>query len=177
MALAAPRMGAAVFYAGPGVVALGLGERRRPARRGRSGPCSSGPDPPASTPSPHAGEVCGPDAIRECLEATGADLIGHGIWCLEDPSLVDELRNRRVPLEVSLTSNLRTGAVPSLAAHPLAELIGAGLVVTLNSDDPAMFGSPLADEYELACQQFGLDGTDLAPIALAGVPRHSPPRR
>jgi adenosine deaminase len=169
MALAAPTTEAAVFYAGRGVVALGLGgkEAARPAwaframfERARSAGLHA---------VPHAGEVCGPDAIRECLEATGADRIGHGIRCLDDPSLVDELRDRRVPLEVCLTSNLRTGAVPSLAAHPLPELISAGLVVTLNSDDPAMFGSPLADEYELACQQFGLGGTDLAAIALAGV--------
>ena len=67
---------------------------------------------------------------------------------------MQELRQRRIPLEVCLTSNVRTGAVPSIEAHPLPELVGAGLVVTLNSDDPTMFGSALACEYELGGARF-----------------------
>jgi len=169
LALAMPTTDAAIAYAGRGVVALGLGgkEAARPAgaftamfERARAAGLHA---------VPHAGEVCGPDAIRESLVATSADRIGHGIRCLEDPSLVEELRHRRIPLEVCLTSNVATGAVPTLDTHPLPDLIGAGLVVTLNSDDPTMFGSPLADEYERACQQFGMDEADLAAIALAGV--------
>jgi adenosine deaminase len=169
VALAELTTEAAVAYAGRGVVALGLGgkEAARPAsafaamfERARFAGLHS---------VPHAGEVCGADTMRECLEATGADRIGHGIRCLEDPALVDDLRDNGIPLEVCLTSNLKTGAVPNLGAHPLPDLIGAGLVVTLNSDDPTMFGSPLSDEYELASQEFGLDDADLAAIALAGV--------
>ena len=169
LALAMPTTEAAIAYAGRGVVALGLGgkEAARPAgaftamfERARAAGLHA---------VPHAGEVCGPDAIRESLVATSADRIGHGIRCLEDPSLVEELRYRRIPLEVCLTSNVATGAVATLDTHPLPDLIGAGLVVTLNSDDPTMFGSPLADEYERACQQFGLDEANLAAIARAGV--------
>jgi adenosine deaminase len=118
---------------------------------------------------PHAGEMAGPASIRGAIRALHAERIGHGIRILEDPDLVVEARHRGIALEVCPTSNVATGAVYSLAEHPLPRLLAAGLTVTLNSDDPAMFSSPLAGEYEIARHQFGMDDPALAAIALAGV--------
>jgi adenosine deaminase len=117
----------------------------------------------------HAGESGGPDSIRGALEALGAERIGHGVRIVEDPVLMEEVRDRRIPLEVCPTSNVMTGVVPTLEAHPLPALLDGGLVVTLNSDDPAMFGSPLVGEYEAARRVFGLDDRALADVALAGA--------
>lgn len=118
---------------------------------------------------PHAGETGGPASIRGVLDALGAERIGHGIRVLEDPDLVAELRERRIPLEVCPTSNVMTKVVPSMELHPLPRLLAAGLLVTLNSDDPSMFSSPLAGEYEACRSVFGMDDDALAGLAHAGV--------
>ena len=97
----------------------------------------------------HAGETTGPEAIWEAL-AIGSERIGHALSALNDPNLLQELKAREVPLELCPTSNIRTGVCPSIAAHPLRRLFDAGLLVTLNSDDPAFFGSDLANEFLLA---------------------------
>ena len=111
----------------------------------------------------HAGETDGPDSIRAAL-AIGAERIGHGIRAVDDPSLVAELRDRRIPLEVCITSNVCTGAVLSLAAHPVRQLFDAGVPITLNTDDPGMFACTLASEYALAARQFGFTETELDTI-------------
>jgi len=85
---------------------------------------------------PHAGEMSGPATIWEAAGGLRAERIGHGISCLDDPSLVAWLRERQVPLEVCPTSNVCTRQVPDLALHPLPRLLAEGLFVTLNSDDP-----------------------------------------
>ncbi len=97
----------------------------------------------------HAGETTGPEAIWAAL-AIGSERIGHALSAIQDARLVDELRQRRIPLEMNPTSNVRTGVCPSFAAHPLRRCFDLGLLVTLNSDDPAFFGSDLANEYLLA---------------------------
>ena len=97
----------------------------------------------------HAGETTGPEAIWEAL-AIGSERIGHALSALNDPNLLQELKAREVPLELCPTSNVRTGVCPSFAAHPLRRLFDLGLAVTLNSDDPAFFGSDLANEFLLA---------------------------
>lgn len=118
---------------------------------------------------PHAGEAEGPHSIREALELLRAERLGHGFRVLEDPDLTDEVRERRIPLEVCPSSNVATRLVASITEHPLPRLLEAGLVVTLNSDDPAMFRSPICGEYEAARTVFGLSDTDLAALARAGV--------
>ncbi len=118
---------------------------------------------------PHAGETGGPASIRGALGALRAERIGHGVRALEDAELVGELRDRRVPLEVCPTSNAMTRVVASIAEHPLPEMIEAGLFVTLSSDDPSMFGSPLAGEYGICRDVFGMDDESLATLARAGV--------
>jgi adenosine deaminase len=118
---------------------------------------------------PHAGETGGPASIRGALDALGAERIGHGIRVVEDLDLVAELRERQIPLEVCPTSNVMTKVVPSMELHPLPRLLEAGLLVTLNSDDPSMFTSPLAGEYRACRSVFGMNDEALAAISRAGV--------
>ena len=109
----------------------------------------------------HAGETSGPESIWDALEI-GAERIGHGIHAVEDPRLMEFLRERQIPLEVCITSNVRTGAVPSLEQHPIRKLFDAGVPIILNTDDPALFGCTLKSEYDLAARQFGLPASELA---------------
>jgi len=110
---------------------------------------------------PHAGENQGPERVWSAIRALGAERIGHGIDSLRDPALVGYLRDHRLPIDVSPTSNVRTRAVAGLAEHPLPAMLDAGLLVTLNSDDPTMFGTTLTDEYRAAAQ-LGVDVVTLA---------------
>lgn len=114
---------------------------------------------------PHAGEVAGPASIRGALDALGAVRLRHGIRAIEDPALVRELAERRIVLDVCPTSNVFTGAVPSLADHPLPALMAAGVLCTINTDDPAFFHADLGTEHALA------RGLGLPPAAfyVAGV--------
>ncbi|KHL11137.1 aminodeoxyfutalosine deaminase [Mumia flava] len=118
---------------------------------------------------PHAGETTGPQTVRDALEHLGAVRVGHGIRAVDDPALVAELVERRIPLEVAPTSNLRTRAVDSLDHHPFLALRDAGVIVTLNSDDPGMFDTTLEREYLLAHDRWGLTLAELADVARAAV--------
>lgn len=119
--------------------------------------------------TPHAGETVGPVSVWGALRALKAERIGHGIRSIEDPALVDELRERQITLEVCPTSNVRTGAVASLAEHPIRRLFEAGVPLTVNSDDPPMFGTTLLDEHLLLANQFGFTLNDLEQINLQAV--------
>jgi adenosine deaminase/aminodeoxyfutalosine deaminase len=112
----------------------------------------------------HAGETCGPESVWKALEI-GAERIGHGISSIEDPVLVRELRDRAIPLEICISSNVATGAVASLEAHPIRRLFDAGVRLTLNSDDPAMFHTTLTREYELARDHFGFSDQEIRKLA------------
>lgn len=118
---------------------------------------------------PHAGETTGPETIWDALRELGAERIGHGTSALGDPALVAYLAEHQIPLEVCPTSNLRTRAVPSLADHPLAGMVEAGLFVTINSDDPPMFGTTLENEFLVAAELLRLDAAGVADLAKAGV--------
>jgi adenosine deaminase len=117
----------------------------------------------------HAGETAGAASVREALDVGRAERIGHGIRSLEDPSVVAELRDRRVPLEVCPSSNVALGLVPSLPAHPLPALVAAGLVVTLNTDIPSVTGRALSAEYAAVRSAFGATDAELAAFAAAAV--------
>ncbi|GAA2862837.1 adenosine deaminase [Streptosporangium fragile] len=118
---------------------------------------------------PHAGEMTGPETIWEVLDHLGAERVGHGISCLDDPRLVAHLRERRIPLEVCPTSNVCTGQVARIEDHPLPRLLAEGLFVTLNSDDPPMFATTLTGEYRVAAHHLGLGREDLAALARNAV--------
>ena len=118
---------------------------------------------------PHAGETTGADTVWEALKFLRAERIGHGIRSLDDPSLVSYLAERQLPVDVSPTSNVCTRCVPSIAAHPLRRMVEAGLYVTLNSDDPPMFGTSLNNEYLVAGRDLGFSPAELAGLAANGV--------
>ncbi len=100
---------------------------------------------------PHAGEVAGAASVQGAIESLHADRIRHGIRCLDDPGLTREIAGRGLVLDVCPLSNLRTGAVASLADHPLPQLLDAGVRCSISTDDPAMFDTDLARDYEAAC--------------------------
>jgi aminodeoxyfutalosine deaminase len=104
----------------------------------------------------HAGEACGPESIRDAVELLGAERIGHGLTALQDPLTVEILRERKIPLEVCPTSNVCTGLIARWEDHPLPKFLEEGLTVTLNSDDPAMFGTSLQEEFVQAARCFAL---------------------
>ncbi|HYN22639.1 MAG TPA: adenosine deaminase [Thermoanaerobaculia bacterium] len=120
----------------------------------------------------HAGEHGGPESIRSVLEVCGAERIGHGVRAVEDPALVEELRDRRIPLEVCPTSNLCLGVFPDMASHSFDRLYRAGVEVTVNSDDPPLFDTDLTGEYLALHRTFGYGPAELAGFSLAAL-RHS----
>ena len=116
----------------------------------------------------HAGETTGPEAIREAL-SIGSERIGHAVSAIRDSTLLQELKERGIALELNPTSNVRTGVCPSFAEHPLRRYFDAGLLVTLNSDDPAFFGSDLANEYLLAHTEQGFTREELRQLAANSI--------
>lgn len=154
---------------GRGVVALGLSgsEARFPSEPFREHFATAAREGLRSVA--HAGEHAGPASIRSVLEACGAERIGHGVRAVEDPALVAELRDRRIPLEVCPSSNVCLGVVPDLAHHPFDRLRQAGCRVTVNSDDAPFFDTTLTDEYLRLHQTFGYGPAELADLALAGL--------
>jgi aminodeoxyfutalosine deaminase len=118
---------------------------------------------------PHAGETTGPQTVWDALLDLGAERIGHGTSSVQDPRLLDYLVERRIPLEVCPTSNIATRAVDTLENHPIRQLYDAGVFVTVNSDDPPMFGTTLNREYEIAAGLLDLDETGIADLAKSAV--------
>jgi adenosine deaminase/aminodeoxyfutalosine deaminase len=116
----------------------------------------------------HAGETTGPEAIWESL-SIGSERLGHALSAIDDPKLMDHLRAQRTCLELNPSSNVRTGVCPSFAAHPLRRYFEAGLLVTINSDDPAFFGSDLANEYVLAHAEQGFSRDELRELAANSI--------
>jgi adenosine deaminase/aminodeoxyfutalosine deaminase len=112
----------------------------------------------------HAGETTGPEAIWEAL-SIGSERIGHALSAIQDDNLLQELKARSACLELNPTSNVRTGECASFAAHPLRQYFDRGLLVTLNSDDPALFGSDLANEFLLAHTEQGFTRDELRHLA------------
>ncbi|MFJ1794859.1 adenosine deaminase [Kitasatospora griseola] len=118
---------------------------------------------------PHAGESTGPETVWDAIRVLGAERIGHGTQSVKDPALVDYLGEHRIPLEVCPTSNLATRVVERIEDHPIRQMVDAGLLVTVNSDDPPMFGTDLNTEYAVAAKLLGLDETGIAALARNAV--------
>lgn len=113
----------------------------------------------------HAGETVGPESIWGALRELKADRIGHGLHAVHDPKLVRYLAEHQIPLEVCISSNVLTGCCTSLEQHPVRELFDAGVLVTLNTDDPEMFHTTLNREYQIAQQVFGFSEDELRQLA------------
>ena len=115
----------------------------------------------------HAGETTGPESIWGALNLK-AERLGHGLSASQDPELMAELVERQIPIEICLTSNLQTGCCKRMEDHPLRSYFDLGVMVTLNTDDPAMFRTSLTREYALAQQTFGFSDEQLREIARNG---------
>lgn len=114
---------------------------------------------------PHAGETMGPDSVWGAVLDLQADRIGHGVRAIEDPELLEYLRDHHIPLEVNPTSNLRLHIYDRIKDHPFKTLDDFGIPVTINSDDPPLFNTTLEREYLLLAQAFGYTKTDLVRLA------------
>ncbi len=159
----------AVRYAGGGVVGFGLSndERRgraydfegafRIAKRG------------GLLSNPHGGELLGPASVRECLENLDADRIGHGVRAVEDPRLLARLAERGVTLEVCPSSNVGLGVAATAADVPVRRLYEAGASIALGADDPLLFGSRLARQYDLVRTEQGFSDLELADLARQSI--------
>ena len=112
----------------------------------------------------HAGENGTPESVWGALNLH-AERIGHGLTAAQDPELVEELAERQIPVEICLTSNLRTGCCRTLAEHPMRNYFDHGVMLTLNTDDPAMFSTSLTGEYALAQETFGFSDEHLRELA------------
>jgi adenosine deaminase/aminodeoxyfutalosine deaminase len=116
----------------------------------------------------HAGETVGPESIWAALNI-GAERIGHGLTAIEDPELMEVLAERQIPIEICISSNVRTGCCVPAALHPVRNYFDSGLMVTLNSDDPAMFESDLEGEYLVAQREFGFSREHLRELAANSI--------
>jgi aminodeoxyfutalosine deaminase len=118
---------------------------------------------------PHAGEGAGPASVRAAIEDLHAERIGHGVRAIEDPDLVATLAERAIPLEVCPSSNVCTRVYPRLADHPIRAFIDAGVVVTVNTDDPHMFDTDVSTEYRRLAGTFGFGVDELATLVVNGI--------
>ncbi|MFI0984848.1 adenosine deaminase [Streptomyces exfoliatus] len=118
---------------------------------------------------PHAGETTGPQTVWDAINDLGAERIGHGTSSVQDPELLAHLAEHRIALEVCPTSNIATRAVATLDEHPIRRMVEAGVLVTINSDDPPMFGTDLNNEYAVAARLLGLDERGVAALAKNAV--------
>jgi adenosine deaminase len=117
----------------------------------------------------HAGEAAGPESMWAVLDTLHVHRIGHGVRAQEDLNLVETLRQRQVPLEMCLTSNVRTGVVPTFGEHPIRRYLLSGLKVTLNTDDPTMFGCSLTGEYLMLLEKLGWEIEEIRALAMNAV--------
>lgn len=152
----------------PSIVGIGIGgdERRGPAELFRS--LYAEARAAGLRLTVHAGESTGPESIWAALNI-GAERIGHGLTAIEDPELMAILAERQIPIEICISSNARTGCCHPLTAHPVRSYFDAGLMITLNSDDPAMFSSDLEGEYALAAADFGFTREHLRELAANSI--------
>ena len=148
----------------PAIIGIGLGGDERQCRSAPFAALYAQARAAGLRLTNHAGETTGPEAIWEAL-AIGSERIGHALSAIDDSALVQNLKDRQVPLELNPTSNIRTGVCPSFAEHPLRRYFDQGLLVTVNSDDPAFFGSDLASEYCLAHTEQGFSRDELRKLA------------
>jgi aminodeoxyfutalosine deaminase len=152
-----------------GVVALGLAAAEADAPPEPFAPWFERARVAGLHSAPHAGETAGQESIWGAVRALGAERIAHGVRAIEDPALVAYLAEHKIALDVAPTSNIRIGVYPNLAAHPLPRLHASGVPLTINTDDPPLFGTTLNDEVALLADPFGLDVSACDDILLNAV--------
>jgi adenosine deaminase len=152
-----------------GLISFGLGGPEIGVPRPQYEPFFSAARAAGLRSVPHAGETTGPQTIWDAIEHLGAERIGHGIAAAQDPKLMEYLREQQIPLEICPTSNVCTRAVEALPAHPLTQLVQAGVPISINSDDPHMFSTTLNDEYRVAAELLDLNLEGVRDLALAAV--------
>jgi adenosine deaminase len=118
--------------------------------------------------SAHAGEAAGPESVWGAVRTPRVDRIGHGTRAVEDPALVDYLAEQQIPVELCLISNIRTGIISSVEAHPVRLYFERGIPLSINTDDPKMFGTSLADEY-LTLIQLGFSRSEIRALIEQGI--------
>ena len=152
-----------------GVVGIGLGgaEHRFPPEQ--FGPVYEAARRFGFHTTAHAGEAAGAGSIWGALRSLQAERIGHATRASEDPALLDQLMERQIPLEMCPLSNVRTGVAPSLEQHPVRRYFDAGLHVTVNTDDPKMFGNSMADEFRALVQVHGFTRDEIRKLILNGI--------
>ncbi len=156
-------------YRDRGVIGVGLGGREKEYPAERFAQVYAQADRGRLLLTAHAGEADGPASIRAALDRLHVHRIGHGIRAREDDALMAQLAERKIPLEVCITSNVKTGVVPSLRGHPVRTLFDRHLYVTINSDDPTMFDCSLTGEYLLLLEQLGFTPAEIKTLSLNGV--------
>jgi adenosine deaminase len=117
----------------------------------------------------HVGEVTGADFIWTVVEKLGVERIGHGVKAYEDSQLVSFLKERQIPLEMCVISNVKTGACKSVETHPIKQYFQQGLMVTVNSDDPTMFNTSISQEYSVLVKKLGFTVNDLKRLSMNGI--------
>lgn len=159
----------AAQYAGRGVVGFGLSNDERRGRTADFAPAFRIAERAGLLLAPHAGELLGPASVRTGLQDLHAHRLGHGVRVAEDPALLAEVVDRGVALEVCPASNVSLGVYPDLASVPVPQLLTAGATVALGADDPLLFGSRLAAQYDAMRDVHGVDDTVLAELARMSV--------
>ena len=159
----------AARYADRGVVGFGLSNDERRGRTADFAPAFAIARRAGLASLPHGGELRGADSVDSCLTALGADRLGHGIRCVEDPEVLARVVDAGVPLEVCPVSNVALGVYSTLEEVPLPDLLAAGVPVALGADDPLLFGSRLAGQYALVRAAHGFDDAALADLARMSV--------
>ncbi|MDQ6888174.1 MAG: adenosine deaminase [Gemmatimonadota bacterium] len=159
----------AVAYRGRGVVGFDLAgaEEGNPAVR-HAGAFAYARDHDLAV-TVHAGEGAGADSVRDAVHGCGADRIGHGTRLFEDPALAQYVNDRRIALEICLTSNVQTRATATYEEHPLRRYFDSGMNVSLNTDNRLMSGTTLTEEYLHAARRLDFDFDELAQVALNGL--------
>lgn len=160
---------AAAEFAGRGVVSLGLANDERNTPGTTFAPAFDIAREAGLFVTPHAGELEGPDYVRDAIDVLRANRVQHGVRAIEDPELVAELAARGIPLDVCPTSNVLLDVVEDLASHPLPRLLEAGVRCSINADDPLIFGPDILDEYELCRTSLGLSDEQLAACAWTSI--------
>ena len=155
-----PRMGMGLIkelsgYLGRGLIGIGLGGSEKLFPAGLFTKVYQEARERGFRLTAHAGEVAGAKSIWAALEELGAERIGHGLRAYEDPRLINYLREKQIPLEMCVVSNIKTQVCKSFKEHPVRNYFKDGLMVTINSDDPTMFNTSITNEYLVLIQKFG----------------------